>query len=172
MTVSRATFADPDGEPFEREVVRRLGAVAVVAIDDDGACVFVRQFRPAVGVEVLEVVAGTCDVDGEPLETTARRELAEEAGLEADDVEELGSFWNSPGYTDERTTVFLATGLRPCAKAPAGVEERWMSVEKHDVSDLVALVASGVLSDAKSIVGVALAALALAAHRPTNARTD
>jgi len=161
MTVSRATFADPDGAPFEREVVRALGAVAVVAIDDDGACVFVRQFRPAVGTEVLEVVAGTCDVDGEPLEATARRELAEEAGLEADRVEELGSFWNSPGYTDERTTVFLATGLRACAKAPAGVEERWMSVERHDVRDLGALVAAGVLCDAKTIVGLALATRAL-----------
>ncbi len=172
MTVSLATFADPDGEPFEREIVRRLGAVAVVAIDDDGSCVFVRQFRPAVGTEVLEVVAGTCDVDGEPLETTARRELAEEAGLEADEVEELGSFWNSPGYTDERTTVFLATGLRPCAKAPAGVEERWMSVERHDVRDLAGLVARGVLSDAKSIVGLALAAHALEARRPAPADPD
>jgi 8-oxo-dGTP pyrophosphatase MutT (NUDIX family) len=164
MAVSSATFLDPDGEPFEREVVRRLGAVAVVAIDELGRGVFVRQFRPAVGTEVLEVVAGTCDVDGEPLEATARRELAEEAGLEADHLEALGSFFNSPGYTDERTTVFLATGLRPCAKAPAGVEERWMSVERHDVGDLSALVAEGVLSDAKSIAGVALATRALAAR--------
>jgi len=157
MAVSAATFLDPDGRPFEREVVRRLGAVAVVAVDQDGSAVFVRQFRPAVGVEVLEVVAGSRDVDGEPPETTARRELAEEAGLEADVMEELGSFWNSPGYTDERTTVFLATGLRPCAKAPAGVEERWMAVERHPFGDVLALVADGVLTDAKSIAGLALA---------------
>jgi ADP-ribose pyrophosphatase len=167
MTIARATFVDPDGEPFERDVLRTLGAVAVVAVDDDGAYVFVRQFRPAVGALVLEVVAGTCDVDGEPLETTARRELAEEAGLEADAVEELGSFWNSPGYTDERTTVFLATGLRACAKAPAGIEERWMSVERHSGRDLAALVADGVLSDAKSIIG-----LALAERRLSNAPRD
>jgi len=137
----------------------------VVAVDDDGACVFVRQFRPAVGAEVLEVVAGTCDVEGETPELTARRELAEEAGLVADEVTELGSFFNSPGYTDERTTVFLATGLRACAVAPDGVEERWMSTERHPVADLAALVAGGVLNDAKSIAGLALASEALAARR-------
>jgi 8-oxo-dGTP pyrophosphatase MutT (NUDIX family) len=165
LSVHRATFTDPDGEPFTREVMRSLGSVAVVAIDEDGAGVFVRQYRPAVDSLVLEVVAGTCDVDGEPLETTARRELAEEAGLEARDVVELGAFWNSPGYTDEWTTVFLATGLSDCAQAPAGVEERWLTVERHDVSDLAGLVAAGLLTDGKSIVGLALAAAALAARR-------
>src|SRR5580658_9747122 len=154
MAVNRARFVAPDGGHFEREVIRRLGAVAVVAVDDEGQAVFVRQFRPAVGTEVLEVVAGTCDVDGEPLVETARRELAEEAGLEATTLEELGTFWNSPGYTDEQTTVFLATGLTTCATAPAGVEESWMTVERHAFDDLAGLVRSGVLRDAKSIAGL------------------
>jgi len=130
----------------------------------------VRQFRPAIGTETLEVVAGTRDVEGEPTETTARRELIEEAGLEADDVQQIGTFWNSPGYTNEHTTVFLATGLRPCERAPVSAEERWMSVERLPIGDLGALVAGGV-TDAKSIVGLALAKEALAARRHPGAES-
>jgi ADP-ribose pyrophosphatase len=127
--VLRAQFADPSGQPFERFVVRHPGAVAVVALDDEGRVHLVRQYRASLEREVLELPAGTCDVDGEDRLTTARRELAEEVGLEARHWEVLAAVRNSPGYSDQLTTIFLATGLSACPTGRGGVEERWMTVE-------------------------------------------
>src|SRR5579862_3539435 len=89
FSVSKVRFADPDGEEFERDVVRHPGAVSVVAAAEDGSVTLVRQVRAAVGESVLEAPAGTCDVDGEDPAATARRELAEEAGLHAERLERL-----------------------------------------------------------------------------------
>jgi ADP-ribose pyrophosphatase len=162
FSVVRAGFTDPDGRPFERSVVRHPGAVAVVAVDEMGLATLVRQLRTAVWQSVLEVPAGTCDVDGEPLEVTARRELVEEAGLEAERLEVLASVFNSPGYSDQRTTVYLATGLRPCATARAGVEEQWMTTEQVALADVERLVAEGRLVDQTTVLGLLLARGALA----------
>jgi len=97
----QATFESPDGRTFERDIVRHPGAVAVVAVDDQRHATLVRQYRPSVGTFVLEIPAGTCDVDGEEAEATARRELAEEAGLEA-------RSWSS----SQRCTTRPATATR------------------------------------------------------------
>ena len=69
---------------------------------------------------MLETPAGTCDVDGEPREVTARRELAEEAGLEATSMEVLLETFNTPGISDQFTTIYLATGLSPVPGAAHG----------------------------------------------------
>ena len=95
-----------------------------------GTATLVRQFRPAVWESVLEIPAGTRDVDGEPPEETARRELAEEAGLVAERLELLAAVYNTPGFSDQRTIIYLATGLRPCPTDRAGVEEQWMTIER------------------------------------------
>jgi 8-oxo-dGTP pyrophosphatase MutT (NUDIX family) len=157
FSVRHVTFADPDGQPFTRDVVRHPGAVSVVPLHGDGTVTLVRQLRVAVGVPVLEAPAGTCDVEGEEPAETARRELAEEAGLLAGRLERLAAVYNSPGYTDQRTTVFLATDLEPCETARGGVEERWMSVERVALSDLEHLVEDGRLTDSTTIVGLYLA---------------
>lgn len=157
FSISHLTLTDPAGEVFERDVVRHPGAVAVVPLAADGTVTLVRQMRPAVGEAVLEAPAGTRDVDGEAPEVTALRELAEEAGLKAASLRRLATVYNSPGYTDQRTTIFLATGLEPCETEPAGVEERWMSVETIALSDLEQLVSSGRLVDSTTIVGLFLA---------------
>jgi len=149
-------LAGPGGERFERDVVRHAGAVAVVAMADDGTVTLVRQYRAAVGRAVLELPAGTRDVDGEPPEETARRELIEEAGLEASRLEELAAVYNSPGYSDQVTTVFLATGLRPCPTARTGVEERHMAVEEVRMDAVGALLARGVI-DETTALGLLLA---------------
>jgi ADP-ribose pyrophosphatase len=159
--VAEADFLDPSGDPFERSVVRHPGAVAVVAVDQHQVATLVRQLRPAVWESVLEVPAGTCDVDGEAAETTARRELAEEAGLQADHWQQLASVYNSPGYSDQRTVIFLATGLHDCDTERDGVEERWMTVERVVLSDLEDLVANGGLVDQTTILGLLLARQAL-----------
>jgi ADP-ribose pyrophosphatase len=162
VSAARATFIDPDGHRFERDIVRHPGAVAVVAVDGTGSVTLVRQFRPAVGVELLEVPAGTRDVDGEEPVETARRELAEEAGLEADDFEELIRCFNSPGFCDQQTVVFLATGLTACRTGRTGTEERFMSVERVRLADLDALVADGTLVDETTVLALTLARGALA----------
>lgn len=159
--VAHTRFVDPDGHPFERDVVRHPGAVAVVPVHTDGTATLVRQFRVAVGEAVLEIPAGTRDVDDEPPEETARRELAEEAGLRAGTVEQLTAVYNSPGFCDQRTLIFLARDLEPCASSPAGVEERWLSVETVALSDLERLVAEGRLVDETTVLGLLLARAAL-----------
>lgn len=154
-------FTDPDGRPFDRFVVRHPGAVAVVAVDDRRRATLVRQLRPAVWSTVLEVPAGTLDVDGEAPEAAAARELAEEAGLVADRLDLLAETWNSPGVSDQRTLVYLATGLRPCPTDRRGVEERWMTVEEVGLDQVEALVAAGRLRDQTTVLGLLLARGAL-----------
>lgn len=162
FSVAQGRFADPEGEIFERVVVHHPGAVAVVPVDAEGVATLVRQLRAAVWQDVLEVPAGTCDVDGEPPEATARRELAEEAGLVAERLELLADVYNSPGVSDQRTRIFLATGLRPCATDRIGVEERWMTVERVALDDVAELVADGRLVDETTVLGLLLAGQALA----------
>ena len=161
VRVVDARFADPEGQRFQRDVVRHPGAVAVVPVHADRTATLVRQMRVAVGAPVLEVPAGTRDVDGEPAEETARRELAEEAGLRAGRVERLAAVYNSPGFCDQRTAVFLATDLEPCPPAPAGIEERWMTVERIALDEIEEMIADGRLVDETTIVGLLLARAAL-----------
>jgi ADP-ribose pyrophosphatase len=151
-----ATFADPDGNRFEREVVRHPGAVAVVPLHEDGSVTLVRQYRPAVDRHLLEVPAGIRDVDGEAPELTARRELQEETGLVATKIEPLVGFYNSPGFCDQETLLFVATGLEAGEAAPAGTEERWMEVVRIALDEVDDLTRRGVLVDAQTLIGLQL----------------
>jgi 8-oxo-dGDP phosphatase len=157
FSVARVELSDPEGRPFERSVVHHPGAVTVVPVHDDRRVTLVRQYRAAVDRTVLEAPAGTCDVSGEPLVATARRELAEEAGLEAATMTKLIGTYNSPGYSDQLTTIFLATGLSPVAVNPMGVEEGYMTIETISLDDLDDLVADGSLVDATTVLGLSLA---------------
>ena len=110
VRVDRFRYAD--GEEVEREAVGHPGAVGVVAYDGEHVWL-VRQPREAVeDPALLEVPAGKLDQEGESPLHTARRELGEEVGLEADDWRELLWFYTSPGFTDERVVLFAATDLR------------------------------------------------------------
>jgi 8-oxo-dGTP pyrophosphatase MutT (NUDIX family) len=164
--VERLQRLDPADHPFERVVIRHPGAVTIVPLHEDGSVTLVRQYRAAVDAMVLEIPAGTRDKEGESLEATARRELAEEAGLEATHMELLIGTWNSPGVSDQHTTIFLATGLTPCPARPDGVEEGYMTVETVRLADLDALVADGTLKDETTVLGLSLARARLAASGP------
>jgi 8-oxo-dGTP pyrophosphatase MutT (NUDIX family) len=161
--VERLHLLDPDDHPFERVVVRHPGAMTVVPVHEDGTVTLVRQYRAAVDALVLEIPAGTRDRDGESPEATARRELAEEAGLEAAHWEMLIGTWNTPGISDQHTTIFLATGLTARPARPDGVEEGYMTVETIALGDLDALVADGTLKDETTVLGLYLARARLAA---------
>lgn len=160
--VDRVNLVDPDGKPFDRFVVRHPGAVTVVPVHDDGTVSLVRQYRAAVDALVLELPAGTRDRGDEPPEATARRELAEEAGLEAARWEFLIGTWNTPGVSDQHTMIFLATGLSACPARPDGVEEGYMTVETIHLDELDALVADGTLKDETTVLGLYLARQRLA----------
>jgi ADP-ribose pyrophosphatase len=161
--VDRFHLVDPDGKPFDRFVIRHPGAVTVVPLHDDGTVTLVRQYRAAVDAMVLEIVAGTRDKGDESEETTARRELAEEAGLEAAHYERLIGTWNTPGVSDQHTTIFLATGLTPVESRPDGVEEGFMTVERIALADLDELIADGTLKDETTVLGLLLTRDRLAA---------
>lgn len=161
--VDRVDLVDPDGKPFERFVVRHPGAVTVVPVHDDGTVSLVRQYRAAVDALVLELPAGTRDKDGEEPEATARRELAEEAGLEATSWELLIGTWNSPGVSDQHTLIYLATGLSTIPTRPDGVEEGFMTVETIHLDDVDRLVADGSLKDETTVLGLYMARRSLAA---------
>ena len=155
--VDRLHLLDPDDKPFERVVVRHPGAVTVVPVHDDGTVTLVRQYRAAVDALVLEIPAGTRDKDGEEPEATARRELAEEAGLEATRWELLIGTWNTPGVSDQHTLIYLATGLSSIPARPQGVEEGYMTLETIHLDDVEALVADGSLRDETTVLGLYLA---------------
>jgi 8-oxo-dGDP phosphatase len=157
FSVGRAQLLDPNGESFERSIIHHPGAVAIVAVDANRRVTLVRQFRAAADRMVLEAPAGTCDVENEEREATARRELAEEAGLEAESMDVLIRTFNTPGISDQQTTVFLATGLSPCSVEPSGVEEVFMTIETIALDDVEALVADGTLIDETTVLGLFLA---------------
>jgi ADP-ribose pyrophosphatase len=157
VSAGLGTFVDPDGNQFERDVVHHPGAVVVVPVTDDGEVVLVRQYRAAIDRELLEIPAGKRDVADEPVELTAARELEEEVGMRAASMVKLAEFYNSPGFCDEHSFLFLATGLTGCATSFQGQEEQHMTIERVPLDSVPALVASGELVDAKSIVGLLLA---------------
>jgi ADP-ribose pyrophosphatase len=149
-------LVDPEGNPFDRFVIRHPGAVTVVPLHDDATVTLVRQYRAAVDAMVLEIVAGTRDKGDESEEDTARRELAEEAGLEAAHYERLIGTWNTPGVSDQHTTIFLATGLAAVESRPDGIEEKFMSVERIALANLDDLIADGSLKDETTVLGLLL----------------
>ncbi len=150
---------DDHGATFTREVVRHRGAVAVLAHDGRGVAL-VRQWRAPLARAILEIPAGTCDVEGEGLEATACRELEEEAGLRAGHLERLGTYWNSPGWSDQATVIFLATELTEVPRRPDGPEERALEVVWLSLADAGALVGGNEPCDSST----AIAILALAAR--------
>ena len=156
VRLTESVFATPDGGRMTRDVVHHRGAVAVVAVDGDEV-VLLRQYRTPVEDIVLEIPAGTRDVGGEDPATTARRELAEEAGLACESLEELGTFFNSPGFCDELSHVFLATGLSEVPREPDGAEEEWMTIERVSLGDAIEMIDRGQIRDAKTIIGLLLA---------------
>ncbi len=147
FSVRRAQF--PGGRT--REWVATPDAVAVVAYDDEHVYL-VRQPREAIRRDdVLELPAGTMDQDGEHPIDTAKRELAEEIGMEADDWLHATSFFASSGLTDETVHLFLATGLRRVGDPDAGGEER-IELVPWPLAELDGLIDGN--ADAKTLIGL------------------
>lgn len=161
-TVRIDTVGLPGGGQATREVVEHDDAVAIVPVTDAGDVLLLRQYRQPLGRYILEVPAGTLDVDGEEPEACARRELREEIQHEAATWTWLTTFHNSAGWSTERTHVYLATGLQ-LSEPPDGfepdAEEADMEVVALPFEAAREMAHDGTLTDAKSVIGILLADL-------------
>lgn len=145
----------PNGTPLELEVVRHPGGAAVVALDTQGQVCLLRQYRHAAGGWLWELPAGKLE-PGESPQTTAARELLEEAGLQAGTWEQLGEVLTTPGFCDEVIHLFLARELREvpaCPEAHELIEVHWIAFDTA-----LQQVREGSIRDAKTMLGLLLAA--------------
>jgi 8-oxo-dGTP pyrophosphatase MutT (NUDIX family) len=152
-TVRIERYRHADGEEVIRENVAHPGAAAIVAHDDEHVWL-VRQPREICGERaLLEIPAGKLDAAGEDPRAAAERELAEEIGKAAERWEHLKAIYTSPGFTDERIDVFLATGLRDVERPPVEEDER-IEIVAWPLERLDDAIAA--CRDAKSLVGLLL----------------
>jgi nudix-type nucleoside diphosphatase (YffH/AdpP family) len=151
-------FEAPHGERFHRDIVRSPGAVAVVPLvfDAEGnpSVVLVRQYRPAFERELIEIPAGMRDVPGEDPSETGRRELVEEAGMQAGAITHLIDMLPSPGMTDSVCTIYLATECTPVEHRRHGPEEEHMELLHVPLAEALDMVDRGQIGDAKTVCGL------------------
>jgi 8-oxo-dGDP phosphatase len=164
------------GGTAERDVTENKGAVGVVALDDVGRVVLIRQYRHPVHRRLWELPAGLRDVDGEELAITAGRELAEEADLIAGRWDLLVDLHTSPGFSDETIRIFLARDLSPVPEAQRHErhdEEADLEIAWFDLDEAVAMALRGEITNAAAVGGLLSAARARddgwATPRPSNA---
>lgn len=141
----------PNGKTSTREVVEYAGAVTIAALDDQQQVLLVRQYRYAVGRELVELPAGKLEPGEDPLEC-ARRELTEETGYRAREWRPLLRFYSTPGFTSEHMHLFLASELEQGEQAPD--EDEFVEVLKVPLDEALRMVDRGEICDSKSIVGL------------------
>ena len=153
FNVDRLRVQLPDGRSAIRDVVRHPGAVAVVALTDEGRICLVRQYRTALGRVTVEIPAGKLAAGEDPLEC-ASRELLEETGMEAEKIAYLTTIASSAGFCDELIHIYMATGLSFSKSSPDADE--FINVDLVEVGELVDAVLDGRIEDAKTVVGALL----------------
>jgi 8-oxo-dGDP phosphatase len=150
--------AMPGGGHARREVVEHLGAVAILALDEDDHVTLIHQYRHAIGRRNWELPAGLIDKAGEDPVETAQRELVEEVGLAAGDWSVLIDAAASPGFTDEAVRVYLATDLTTVERQVEGEEEADLVARRFPLAEAVRMVLAGEIVNASTVGGL------LAAH--------
>ena len=149
VTEDRAVDAK-SGFEIKRSVVRHIGSAVMMAVDDKQRVLLVRQYRLPAETRLWELPAGRLDPGETPLRA-AKRELIEETGYRARKWTKLASFWVSPGYVQERMTLYMATGLTAGTATPMDderIETRWFTRKELDE-----LIGGGKIEDAKTMVG-------------------
>lgn len=151
LTVCRDSVRLPNQAQATREYVVHPGASAVVPIRDDGKIIMVRQYRYPLGKEVLEIPAGKLD-SGETPQQCVIRELAEETGYQAAEITHLSSIYTTPGFTNEVIHLYVARQLT--ATKQHLDEDEFLAVEAYTPAELKALLQSGELADAKTVLAL------------------
>ena len=152
--IRRDYLKTPNGRETSLEIIEHGGSVVLIPIDDDGNLLFVRQYRHAVGKDLLELPAGTRDND-EAFEECAAREIREETGMQAGKLQKVGEFYLAPGYSSEFMVVFLATGLK---ENPLDADDdEFLQVEKIPLKQAIQMAERGDIPDAKSLAALLLA---------------
>jgi ADP-ribose pyrophosphatase len=153
-STSGETRAAADGRTTKLDIVEHIGSAVIVPVDDEGNLYFVRQYRHAARLDMLELPAGTLEEGEDPL-VCAQREVREETGMASGNIREIGSFYLAPGYSTEFMRVYLATDLH---RDPLEADEdEFLSVEKIPVAEAFKMAETGKLPDAKSLAALLLA---------------
>ena len=158
VRLRRDTVRMPEGDEVARDILEHPGAVAVLALDEAGRVLLIRQYRHPVGRLLWEIPAGLRDVAGEPPHVTAERELVEEAGYRAEQWHALVDFFPSPGISTERVRVYLARGLSQVPDAERTFvpvhEEAQLLVAWVDLDELVGRILAGQLHNGVTALGI------------------
>ena len=141
----------PDGRITTREIVKHPGAVVILAVTKKKEIVMIKQFRKPVEEVLWELPAGTIE-PGEDLISCARRELEEETGYYSRKVTKVVTFFSTPGFCDEKLTLFLAEDLEKRNKNE-DVDE-FILIENKKISEVLKMIKENVIKDAKTIVGI------------------
>jgi ADP-ribose pyrophosphatase len=152
--IRRDHLKTPDGRETKLDIIEHGGSVILVPVDENGNLLFVRQYRHAAGMDLLELPAGTLEAGEDPA-VCAARELREETGFAADNIQKIGDFYLAPGYSTEFMHVYLARSLRH-DPLEADADE-FLSVEKIPVAEAFQMAEKGDMPDAKSLAALLLA---------------
>lgn len=150
MTVRVDDALLPNGKPCKREVCEHVGGVGILPIDEDRMVTLVRQYRYPYETTTLEIPAGKMDQGPENALACGARELAEETGLRAQTMIDLGEIWPSPGFMDERLHLYCAKGLTQGETNPD--DDEFVEIVRMPFDELCQRIASGEIHDAKTIV--------------------
>lgn len=155
LHIDHVTNLLPNGKAAKREVAMHVGASAVLPIDSEGNVYLVRQFRAPIDQVLLEIPAGKLDSVDEDRLLAAKRELKEETGLEADNWLHLCDSFTTPGFSNERISLYLARDLRLGDSHPD--EDEFLNLVKLPFHDALEMVMRGELRDAKTQVALCMA---------------
>lgn len=143
----------PNGQIAKREIVKHPGAVAIIAVTDEGKLVLVEQYRKALERSLFEIPAGKIDAGEEPLKT-AQRELVEETGYGAKEWQYIQSFATSPGFADEIIHLYMANGLYLLEEKAMLDEDEFVALHEVTLEEAREMVKDQRIFDAKTAFAV------------------
>jgi ADP-ribose pyrophosphatase len=152
LNLERAVL--PNGKDADLEIIRHPGGACALPIHEDGSVTLIHQYRHATNGIIWEIPAGRIN-DGEGPESCARRELIEEAGLEAGKIEKIAEFFTTPGFCTELLHIYLATQLTPCDKNPE--DDEYIEIVRIPFAKALEMVYNGEIKDGKTMIAILLA---------------